>query len=161
MVIAAIAWFVYAHYERGQLMNQYGEKLRAYNAGAFKEIVQDSGDPHYEIVTRLAVEMQSSKGQKAILIKTNGAAIHHINQNGTFAAKGPYFISGYTRNWNRTGVVHLVKVMRGKGGRGFPPDHYNQTGAISERGIEIVEYNTRRYPPMDIREFVDKKIKPQ
>jgi hypothetical protein len=43
--------------------------------------------------------------------------------------------------------------MRGKGGWGFKPDHYKQTGIIRERGIAILEYATAKHAPLSIREF--------
>lgn len=146
-----------------RLKKLYGEAQAKYNAEAFTEIVEPGPDERYELVTRLAPEIVSKKGVKAIGVRTSsrGVAIHHINQNGTFSAKGPYFVSRYSYNWRRTGVTHLVKVLRGKSRWGFAPDHYNQTGVIVEKGVAIVEYNTHRHGRLDIWDFAEKIGKAQ
>jgi hypothetical protein len=101
-----------------RLMTLYGDEFRAYNAAAFKEIIEESPNENLNYVTRLATEVESKKGQQVNFVhSSDGAAIHHINQNGTFSAKGPYFVSVRSNNWRRTGRLHLVKVMRGRGGR--------------------------------------------
>ncbi len=68
-------------------------------------------------VTRLAAEVESKKGQKAILVQTleRGTAVHHINQNGTSSAKDPYFVSWRSGNWRHTGRTH--GKGDGRGGR--------------------------------------------
>jgi hypothetical protein len=138
-----------------RLMARYGEAFCAYNNAAFAPIVEPSPQEHFEHVTRLASEIISENGQRAIYVQPlgTGVAIHHINKDGTFSAKGPYFISWRTRNWRLTTTTHLVKVMRGQGGWGFKPDHYKQTGIIRERGIAILEYATAKHAPLSIREF--------
>jgi hypothetical protein len=118
-------------------------------------------DEHFSYVTRLATEIVSRRGQKAVFVQSvdGGTAIQHINQNGTFSAKGPYFISWRSQNWRPTGRRHLVKMLRGKGGWGVKPDHYNQSGIIREKGIAVLEYGTERHPPLDIRDFVRQRGK--
>lgn len=155
--IGTVTWIVLA-YRRNtrRLMALYGDEYRAYNSHAFRDIVEPSPKDGFEFVTRLATEVASRKGQRAIIVRCleRALAIHHINRDGTFSAKGPYFVSTYTGNWRRTGKKHLVKLLRGKGGWGFSPDHYNQTGVISERGVAVLEYDTSRFAPVTIREFV-------
>lgn len=142
-----------------RFLARYGDDFREYNNAAFRETVEPCADEHFTFVTRLADEFESKKGQRAIFVQTlgEGSAIQHINQNGTFSARGPYFISWRTSNWRRTGRRHLVKVQRGRGGWGFKLDHYNQKGVIRERGVAILEYATTRYPPVNIRDFVSIK----
>jgi hypothetical protein len=163
LVIAGVVAYGILAYKRStqRLTVLYGEELRAYNAAAFTEIVEDSPDEHFSYVTRLAREVESKRNQRAIPVQTleRGTAIHHINQNGTFSAKGPYFISWRSGHWRETGRVHLVKVLRGKGSWGVAPDHYNQRGVIKEKGVLILEYNTERYPPLDIRDFARRKAR--
>jgi hypothetical protein len=131
-----------------RLMARYGDAFVAYNGAAFTPVVEPSPQEHFEYVTRLAREIISKKGQRAISVIPlgTGTAIHHINQDGTFSAKGPYFISWRSANWRLTKTTHLVRVFRGKGGWGFKPDHYKQTGIIREKGIAILEYATTKYP---------------
>jgi hypothetical protein len=159
---AAVAATV-AYYGRDtdRLMERYGDAFRAYNSAAFTPIVDPSPHEHMEYVTRLAAELISKKGQRAIAVmpREPGNAIHHVNQDGTFSAKGPYFVSWRSGNWRRTGSTHLVKVLRGKGSWGFKPDHYKQTGLIREKGVAILEYATTRYAPVSIREFVARQGK--
>src|SRR5450631_1913997 len=79
-----------------RLMERYGDAFRAYNSAAFTPVIEDpKPEERFYFVTRLAPELQSRKGQRAVsmLTQDGGSAIHHINQNGTFSAKGPYFIS--------------------------------------------------------------------
>jgi hypothetical protein len=142
-----------------RLMARYGDALRAYNGAAFSPVVESSPDEHFEFVTRLAPELKSKKGQGAVSVLTlgNGTAIHHINQNGTFSAKGPYFISWRSSHWQLTKTTHLVRVLRGKGGWGFKPDHYKQDGIIREKGVAILEYATAKYSPVTIREFAERQ----
>jgi hypothetical protein len=139
-----------------RLLARYGSEFHAYNAAAFGEVIEPSPHEHFNYVTRLASELESKKGQRAISVLTlgPGTAIQHINRDGTFSAKGPYFISWRTQNWRHTGKRHLVKVLRGKGGFGFKPDHYKQDGIIREKGVAIVEYGTAHYPPLSIRDYV-------
>jgi hypothetical protein len=148
---------VVINYKRNtrRLLALYGEQFRNYNEKAFVESIEPSPDERFQYVIRLAAELQSAKGQRAVSVRIGGAgfAIHHINQNGTFSAKGPYFVSMYTRNWRSTGQTHLIKTVRGKGGYGFKPDHYKQDGVIREKGVQILEHGTQRYPPIDIRDF--------
>jgi len=140
-----------------RLMARYGEELRVYNSGAFTPLVEASPHQHFDYVTRLAAEMISRKGQRAISVMTVGLAIHHINQDGTFSAKGPYFVSWRSSNWQFTGRTHLVKVLRGQGGRGFKPDHSKQRGNIHERGIAVIEYPTTKYYALTIRQFAERQ----
>jgi hypothetical protein len=113
-----------------RLLATYGEEFRAYNASAFTELIEEIPDERCHYVTRLAAEIESRKGQKAVrVLSPDGAAIHHINQNGSFSSKGPYYISARSGNWKPTGRRHLVKVLRGKGGHGFKPDH----GCVTQR----------------------------
>jgi hypothetical protein len=143
-----------------RLMARYGDALRAYNSAAFTPVVEPSHDEHFEFVARLAPELKSKKGQRAIAVMTQDGgsnAIHHINQNGTFSAKGPYFISWRSGNWQPTKTTHLVKVLRGKGGWGFKPDHYNQQGIIREKGVAVLEYATAKYSPVTIRQFAERQ----
>ena len=142
-----------------KLRVRYGEAHAAYNAAAFSEILEPCADDRFLYVTRLAEEIESTKGVKALAVATfeRGLAIHQIHKDGTFAKKGPYFIRWNSRNWRRTGVVHLVKVFRGTRGFGFAPDHYNQRGVIREKGVAILEYNTCRYRPLTLREFASQK----
>jgi hypothetical protein len=141
-----------------RLMARYGDALRAYNSTAFTPVIEPSSDEHFELVIRLAPELKSKKGQCAISVVTqgNGTAIHHINQNGTFSAKGPYFISWRSGNWRPTMTTHLIKVFRGKGSWGFKPDHYNQDGIIREKGVAVLEYATAKYSPVTIRQFAER-----
>lgn len=140
-----------------RLTLRYGDAFRSYNNAAFSPVIEPSPDEHFVYVTRLASEITSKKGQRAISVQTlgSGPAIQHINQNGTFSARGPYFISWRSGNWQATGATHLVKLLRGKGGWGFKPDHYKQDGIIREKGIAILEYETKKYPPISIREFAE------
>jgi len=161
LVIAGIAAVVgYNIYSYRRLKSQFGEALVAYNAGAFIELVELHPDERVTYVTRLAPEIESKKGVKAVSMAPigGGLAIHHINKNGTFSKKGPYFVRwGHPSNWRSTGSTHLVKVIRGKGGNGFPPDHYKQTGIIREKGVAILEYGTKRYRALSLREFADRQ----
>lgn len=155
-LLALVAAAILRSYRRVKRL--YGAAQAAYNAEAFKEIVEAGADARFELVTRLASELESKKGVKAIAVRTSsyGAAIHHINQNGSFSAKGPYFVSRYSNNWRCTGATHLVKVLRGKGRWGFAPDHYNQTGVVLEKGVAIVEYNTEQHDQLDIWDFAER-----
>jgi hypothetical protein len=159
-VVVACGIFMHQRNTR-RLTTLYGEELHAYNAAAFTEITEDSPEEHFSYVTKLAAEVESTKGQKAIVVRTSeyGTAVHHINQNGTFSAKGPYFVSWRSGNWHGTGKTHLVKILPGKGSWGVAPDHYNQRGIISERGVAILEYNTAKYPPLNVRDFADQKAR--
>jgi hypothetical protein len=141
-----------------RLMARYGDALRAYNSAAFTTVVEPSPDEHFEFVTRLAPELKSKQGQCAISVMTqgNGTAIHHTNQNGTFSTKGPYFISWRPGNWQPTKTMHLVKVLRGKGGWGFKPDHPKQDGIIREKGLAVIEYATAKYSPVTTRQFAER-----
>ena len=151
-----------------RLQEQYGKEWEAYNAGAFRERVVEEGEK-YDRVMRLADELESSHGQKAVRMSTGssdgGIAIHHINKNGTFSARGPYFISRQSWNWKHTGRTHLILTRRGKKGEGwfasssgFVPDHYNQKdGYIAEAGLSVAEYATTKYRPISIEEFVEMK----
>jgi hypothetical protein len=147
VVVVTVAIFVHVRNTR-RLTTLYGEELHAYNTTAFKEVTEDSPEEHFIYVTKLATEVASTRGQKAILVGTseNGTAIHHINQDGTFSAKGPYFISWRSGNWHRTGKTHLVKVLRGKGSWGMAPDHYNQGGSSMREDwlfLSIIRLNIR------------------
>jgi hypothetical protein len=139
-----------------QLLERYGTEFKTYNDAAFRQIVEESPDANFQFVTRLASEVQSKRGQRAILMPCldRGTAVQHINQDGTFSAKGPYFVSLQSGRWKLTGSRHLVKVIRGTRSGGFKPDHYKQSGFILEKGVAILEYGTNRYPPVKIREFV-------
>jgi hypothetical protein len=141
-----------------RLKARYGDALRAYNAAAFTPVVEQSPEEQFDYVTRLAPEIKSKKGQCAISVMTqdNGTAIHHIDQTGAFSAKGPYFISWRSGNWQPTKTTHLVKVLRGKGGWGFKPDHPKQDGVIRERGVSVLEYATKKYAPLTIRQFAER-----
>jgi hypothetical protein len=160
-LLALVAAAILRSYRR--LKRLHGAAQAAYNAEAFKEVVEAGPDARYDLVTRLASELERKKGVKAIAVRTSsyGVAIHHINQNGSFSAKGPYFVSRYSHNWRRTGATHLVKVLRGKGRWGFAPDHYNQTGVILEKGAAIVEYNTQQHGQLDIWDFAERFGKAQ
>ncbi len=84
-----------------------------------------------------------------------GLALYHINKNGTFSAKGPYYVSPYSLSWRLSGRTHLIRVLRDKKGWGFQPDHYNQTGVISEKGVAVLEYDTDKYFPSGLYDFVE------
>ncbi len=156
LAVLVIVPLVILNYRRNtrRLLAQHGEQFRNYNDKAFRETIEPSPDERFQYVTRLAQELQSGKGQRAVPVGTlGGFAIHHVNQDGSFSARGPYFISTRSRNWRSTGQTHLIKTVRGKGGNGFKPDHYKQDGIIREKGVQIVEYATKRHPPVDIRDF--------
>src|SRR6185437_7575266 len=163
VVIGALVVYTVLRYRHNteKLLSKYGDELRAYNRAAFEEVVEESPDEHFSYVTRLATEIESRRGQRAVFVQSvdGGTAIQHINQNGTFSAKGPYFVSWRSQNWHPTGRRHLVKVLRGKGRWGVKPDHYNQRGIIREKGIAVLEYETERHPPLDIRDFVRQRRK--
>lgn len=153
IVIISILYLVYRRY----LLSKYGKALEEYNSNAFKDIMEATEDKRFNFVTRLASEVESKKGIKAIFVRsTQGCAIHHINKNGTFSARGPYFVSRSHPNWRVTGRKLLVKVVRGNNGRGFRPDHYDQTGIIEEMGVEILEYDTKKHYCIGIHEFAER-----
>jgi hypothetical protein len=151
----------YRIYLQKRLEDRYGDALVSYNAGAFKEILEPSLDERFLYVTKLAAEVESANGVKAIHLATEDRrlAIHQINKNGTFSTKGPYFVaSSCPSNWRPTGATHLVKVLRAREG-GFAPDHYDQSGIIREKGVAVLEYNTYRYRPLTIREFASQQTR--
>jgi DNA invertase Pin-like site-specific DNA recombinase len=154
LVASILVWILYRQGTK-RLLELHGAEFKAYNETAFREIIEDSPEKNFLRVTRLARELESRRGQRAILVPAleRGTAIHHINQNGTFSAKGPYFVSWRSGNWKHTNRVHLVSVLRGKAGWGFKPDHYEQIGVIREKGVAVLEYGTSRHPPLTIRDF--------
>lgn len=164
LVAAFIAAAVgYSTYSYRKLNARYGVALAEYNSQAFKELIEPSPEGRYLYVTKLASEVTSIKGVKAVpmVTQSRGTALHQINKDGTFSTKGPYFVSWRSGNWGVTGTTHLVKVLRGKQGWGFKPDHYKQDGLIIERGVAILEYNTKRYRPLGLREFAQQQINAQ
>lgn len=158
LLVAGVAFYAYW---RRKMQDRFGEAHAAYNANAFQEVVSPSPDERYVYVTRLATEYETKKGIRAVMMASTrrGIALHQINKDGSFSAKGPYFVSWYSRNWHPTGNTHLIKVLRGKGRWGFSPDHYNQTGHITEKGICIVECNTKLNRPLTLDEFIDHEVK--
>lgn len=154
LIAAALSYWLVSYL---RLRKRFGAALVAYNAGAFVDVIEPAADERFVYVTRLAREIESKKGVLAIVVPTqsSGMALHHINKNGTFSTKGPYYVSRHSHNWRVTGKTHLVKVLRGKRGWGFKPDHYNQTGTISEKGVAILEYNTDKYFPLGLYDFVE------
>jgi hypothetical protein len=133
----------------------YGDAWRRFNAGAFREIVEPSPDERYCFVTRLAAELTTSKGQCGVSMRSDGGwAIHHVNKNGTFSKRGPYYVSSYRGTWRATGRNLLVKTVRGNKAWGFRPDHYKQNGIIYEKGVAVLEYATHRYAPVSLGDFV-------
>jgi hypothetical protein len=152
--VAALCYWLFSY---RRLKKLHGAALAKYNAGAFKEVVEPGPDENFVYVTRLARELESRKGVLAIAMPTpsGGVALHHINKNGTFSSRGPYFVSRLSHNWRLSGRRHLVKVLRGKNGCGFEPDHYNQSGIITERGVAVVEYDTPEYGSLGLYAFVE------
>jgi hypothetical protein len=140
---------------RRERLRAYGDAWRQYNAGAFHTTVEASHDERFEIVTRLADELTTGKGQLAVSMKGDrGWALHHVNKNGTFAKRGPYYVSMYRGTWQPTGRKLLIRTLRGKKRFGFHPEHYLQRGIVYEKGLAVLEYGTQRYPPMSLGEFV-------
>jgi hypothetical protein len=149
--IAAVWWLSHR-----RNLRIHGEAWRRYNTGAFRPITEPSPDERFEYVTRLADELTTPKGQRAVSMKGDqGWAIQHINKNGTFAKRGPYYVSMYRGTWRPTGRRLLIRTLRGKrGGHGFKADHYDQQGIVYERGEAVLEYDTQRYPEVSLSDFV-------
>jgi hypothetical protein len=150
IVVALVGYWWWA---KRRLMATLGADFARYNEGAFKEVCVDSNDPRYWMVDRLGNEVRSKAGQLAVPVAADGAALHHINQNGTFSKKGPYYIPRQTSNWRPTGQRHLIRTFRGKSNWGFQSSNPGQGAGIREMGIAILEYNTKRYPPVDIWDY--------
>jgi hypothetical protein len=150
VVLVVVGYWWWA---KRRLMAALGADFAKYNEGAFKETRVDSSDPRYWMIERLALEFRSKAGQLAVSVAADGAALHHINQNGTFSKKGPYYVSRRTRNWRATGRSHLIRTFRGKGSWGFQSSNPGQGAGIHEMGIAVLEYDTKRYPPVDIWDY--------
>jgi hypothetical protein len=155
LLIAAMACglFVWRRMRKRYLLRRFGPDFEEYNRTAFRKRVVPSGDPRIEVLERLAAELCSRRGQLAIEVKVQGygMALHHINKDGTFSARGPYFVSIHSRNWTPSKRVHLVRCIRARGGGGFRSSNPTQTnGLIAERGDAIIEYDTKKHPPVDI-----------
>lgn len=148
VTVALVGWRVW---RKRRLMAEIGADFAAYNAAAYKTQFRPADDDRFTVVERLASEMQSKAGQLAVLVESQGRALHHINKDGTFSKKGPYFVSRHTHNWKVTGRKHLIRSIVGKGSWGFESSNPGQRGGgIRERGIAVLEYDTPRYPPVDI-----------
>ena len=134
-------------------MTTLGADFAKYNEGAFREVRTDSTDPRFWTIERLAMEVASKSGQLAVAVTADGTALHHINRNGTFSKKGPYYVSRQTRHWRPTGRRHLIRTQRGKGGWGFQSSNPGQGAGIHEMGVAVLEYDTKRYPPVTIWDY--------
>ena len=109
----------------------------------------------YEVVVKMAREVVTSKGQLAVIVRCNrGLAIQHINVNGNFSKKGPYFISRGSGNWNLTGRNHIIKVLSSKWLANIKSSNPYQDEGILETGLSIVEFDTKEYFKLDIYDFV-------
>jgi hypothetical protein len=87
-----------------------------------------------------------------------GAVIHQFNASGEFSKKGPYYISlkASKQNWVPFGTFHVVRTIRGKNGHGWKPDHPYQDGYVGEVGLQIVDWDTSKRPPLDFKSFVSR-----
>lgn len=150
VVLVAVGYWWWA---KRRLMATLGADFAKYTEGAFKEVCVDSEDPKFWRVERLASEVRSKTGQLAVAVAADGVAFHHINQNGTFSKKGPYYVSRQTNRWLPTGRRHLIRTYRGKKGWGFQSSNPGQGAGIREMGIAVLEYDTKRYPPVDIWDY--------
>lgn len=150
--------FAWRGWRKHQLLQKLGPAFERYNSGAYRPIRRPSEDKNFETVDRLARELQSRNGQLGIAVESGGrgAALHQINKNGTFSSRGPYFVSRQATNWHLTGRTHLVRCVRGYRGWGFESSNPNQAGGvITERGVAVLEYDTKKYSPVDIWDFAE------
>jgi hypothetical protein len=136
-----------------------GDEYDRYAAGAFKPIdrILDNGS---SVIIRVAPEVVSKSGRRALLLdapkqwdgRPRSTVVHEFNKNGTFSARGPYFISWYRGNWTQTGRKHLVEIMRAPKGRGFTASNAGG-GSIPEIALRVVEWNTDKYHAVPPRNY--------
>lgn len=156
IVILIIAVIYYSYQLRQNfLYKKYGKYLKLYNKNAFNTIKEDETKDSL-ILIRLADEIESSGGKKGVAMlsydRYGGTPIHEINNNGTFSARSPYFISRNNISWKRTGKRHLVKTLVSKNFYGFKTSNQHP-GVTKEIGLAILEYNTNKYPPITLSDF--------
>jgi hypothetical protein len=132
---------------------RYGAAWQAYNAAAFQPQTGPPNERNARLVTRIATEMVSTKGRRAIAVwhgGTRGLAVHEINSDGSFSAREPYFVKLRPCLWTDTGRQHLVEMVH----PASPIPTSNPGGGfVKERGSRVIEWDTTRYSPMTLREF--------
>jgi hypothetical protein len=131
----------------------YGADWRAYNAGAFHAQVSSADSRNLKKVTRVASEVVSNHGRRAIVVEHSGGrgiAVHELNNAGQFSKRGPYFVKLRPTIWSDSGRTHLVELLRPPGGfRASNP----QGGTVLERGHRILEWDTKHYTPVSLTAF--------
>jgi hypothetical protein len=137
-------------------MAQHGEEWRAYNAGAFHPQVSAPGRNNIRTVVRVADEMMSDGGKRAIRINNGhgGIVVHEFAKDGLCSGRGPYYIRLRACIWQSTGRRHLVETVR----HPTSVQTSNPSGGWTrEEGRRILEFNTNKYPPLSLKQFVEKR----
>lgn len=136
-----------------------GAEYDEYVKGAF-EPQRQSGPRGTTVVTRIAAEVISAGGRKAVVLdaprrpdgKPRSTVVHEVNKDGTFSKKGPYFINWYRRNWSTTGQKHVIKTLAAPKSGGFEASNPGG-GTVPEIGVQVVEWNTEKYEAVPARRY--------
>jgi hypothetical protein len=129
---------------------QYGADWEAYNLAAFTpQVVRGAASGAPQIRRRVGVELRSTGGRVAVrMASASGIVVHEFNRDGSFSARGPYFVKLRPCVWGETGERHLVDVQLGLVYTSNP-----NGGEAKERGIQIVELATPRHAPVPLRDY--------
>jgi len=133
---------------------EYLKDWQSHDAAAFHPSrTPMGGDEQHCRVRRVADEWRSQSGRCAVRIKHgqgSGIVVHEVNKNGTFSGKGPYFIKNTPRIWEPTGRRHIVETE-------VDPRRFVTTnpsgGRTGERGLRVLEFDTKHYAPMSLRQY--------
>lgn len=131
---------------------RYGADWHAHNAGAFHPRVSDPGKNNIRSIVRVADEVISHGGKRAITIENGyrGIVVHEFSKAGHCSNRGPYYIRLRGSVWQFTGRRHLVETIR------HPSSVHTSNpsgGQTREVGKRILEFDTAKYPPMGLKEF--------
>lgn len=132
---------------------QYGSDWQSYNAEAFHPQRISSDNPHRYSLHRVAEELQSDSGRLAVSLhhgQGSGIVVHELNRDGTFSARGPYFIKRSPCIWAPTGRHHIVEVEVFTAG--FKTTNPSG-GRSNEVGRRVLELNTGAHRPLTLREY--------
>ncbi len=142
-------------------IDKYRSDWEAYNRGAYQEkIIEDH--EKYMVKTMLLNEARSLSGKTAVCVMVvryntglGSLAIHEVNKTGDGSKKGPYFVS--RKKWKVTSVVHICLVVETKEDYGFPSSNPYQCGPgshpIRRSLLQVIEFNTAQYRPMDLWDY--------
>jgi hypothetical protein len=155
VVGCAVAWAVLDHWVLlpRRLERQFGDAWRSYNEKAFHPQIGPPGEGNVRDLVRVAFEARSRGGKLAVIIENHegtGVAVHEFARNGLFASRGPYFIRLRKSVWSFTGRRHLIKSVLYPYGISTSNPTGGQTREIAR---EILEFDTKRYPPLSLRKY--------